>query len=194
MIYAGGDDLGLRENDKNSIDLTKYIDSISIDVYDSYIKRNFLTPIQLKLKGAIILEELPLFHYIYGPRSQHWKKRVEEELEIFEILKAKYVQQVGFPVYDNLQMVNGNERLWNATFRMAKRSKGKIIEVRLDLTYPNRFPRAKREAVEHHVSLGDKCFGVLAQRWRADGKFGIPHFLVILGYYYALEHSSHKID
>ncbi len=182
-----------RNEDKNSIDLSDYIDSISIDVYDSYIKKHFLTPLQLKIKGAIILEKLPLFSNVYDPRSRNWHKRVEEELEIFEFLKEKYVQQVGFPVYDQLTQVSDNNRLWHAQFRMGKRSRGRKIEIRLDLRYPYKFPRAKRESRDHHTTLGDKCFGVLVKRWRSDGKFGIPHFLVILSYYYALEHTSLKI-
>ncbi|MHA1266194.1 MAG: hypothetical protein ACTSRS_13255 [Candidatus Helarchaeota archaeon] len=182
-----------RNNDKNSIDLTDFIDSISIDVYDTYIKRHFLTPLQLKIKGALILEKLPLFRYTDGPRSSRWEKRIDEELEIFEFLKEKYVQQVGFPVYDQLKPIADNKRIWNAVFRMKKRNRGKKIEIRLDLRYPFKFPRARRELTEQHVSLGDKCFGELTRRWRADGKFGIPHFLVILSYYYALEHTSLKI-
>lgn len=192
MIFSGGI-LRNKDGDKNSIDLSDYIDSISIDVYDSYIKKHFLTPIQLKIKGAIILEQLPLFDNVYDPRSRNWEKRVEEELEIFEFLKEKFVQQVGFPVYDELTQIDGNNRLWSAHFRMSKKARGRKIEIRLDLRYPYRFPRAKREANERHVSLGDKCLGDLKNRWRSDGKFGIPHFLVILSYYYALEHTSFKI-
>ena len=181
-----------KKDDKSTIDLTDYIDSISIDVHSSYIKKHFLTPRELKIKGAIILEKLPLFDNVYDPRSPKWSERVEEELEIFEYLKEKYVQQVGFPVYDKLTQVSGNNRLWHALFRMGKRNRGRKIEIRLDLRYPYKFPRAKRDIKEKHVSLGDKCFGVLATRWRSDGKFGIPHFLVILGYYYALEYNSYK--
>ena len=182
-----------RKEDKNTIDLSDYMDSISIDVYSSYIKKHFLTPIQLKIKGAIILEKLPLFDNVYDPRSRNWGKRVEEELEIFEFLKEKFVQQVGFPVYDGLAQVSGNNRLWHALFRMNKRSRGRKIELRLDLRYPYKFPRAKRAARETHVNLGEKCLGTLTKRWRADGKFGIPHFLVILSYYFALEHTSLKV-
>ncbi len=183
-----------RKEDKDTIDLSDYIDSISIDVYQSYIHKHFLTPYQLKIKGAIILEKLPLFTNVYDPRSSHWNERVKEELEIFEFLKEKYVQQVGFPVYDGLSQVPGNKRIWTAIFKLGKRSGGRKIEIRLDLRYPYKFPRAKRDVKETHISLDDKCFGVLAERWRSDGKFGIPHFLVILGYYYAIEHTSLKIQ
>ncbi|NVM54585.1 MAG: hypothetical protein HWN66_12850 [Candidatus Helarchaeota archaeon] len=182
-----------RDEDKSTIDLTDYMNSISIDVHKNYIKKHFLTPYQLKIKGAVILEKLPLFDNVYGPRSPNWSQRVEEELELFKFLKEKYIQQIGFPVYDRLRQVPGNKRLWHALFRMNKRSKGRKIEIRLDLRYPYRFPRAKRDVKERHVSLNDKCLGELVQRWRSDGKFGIPHFLVILGYYYALEHNSVKI-
>ncbi len=192
LIQGFGGNL-VNKEDKNTIDLTEYIDSISIDVHEEYIKLHFLTPYQLKIKGAIILEKLPLFHNIYGPRSPKWDKRVQEELEIFNFLKEKYVQQVGFPVYDQLTQMPGNKRVWHVLFRMNERHKGRKIEIRLDLRYPQQFPRAKRDPRERHVSLGDKCFGELRRRWRSDGKFGIPHFLVILGYYYALEYTSVKI-
>lgn len=182
-----------KNEDKNTIDLSDFIDSISIDVHKTYIRKHFLTPRQLKIKGAIILEKLPLFDNIFGPRSPKWNERVEEELEIFEYLKEKYVQQVGFPVYDQLNPISGNNRLWTAIFRMKKRSRGRKIEIRLDLRYPHIFPRAKREIRETHTTLGNKCFGELSRRWRKEGKFGIPHFLVILGYYYALEHTSLKV-
>ena len=182
-----------KDEDKDTLDLTDYIDSISMDVQRDYIKVHFLTPYQLKIEGAIILEKLPLFDCVYGPRSQKWNERVQEELEIFEFLKEKYIQQVGFAVYEDLKQVSGTNRVWQAKFHMGKQSRGRKIEIRLDLRYPNQFPRAKRDPKEKHVNLGDKCFGDLARRWRKDGKFGIPHFLVILGYYYALEHSSTKI-
>ena len=194
MCYCSKDDsMRKREEDKDSIDLSDYIDSISMDVHKDYIKVHFLTPYQLKIEGAIILEKLPLFDNVYDPRSQKWNERVQEELEIFDFLKEKYIQQVGFAVYDQLEQVTGNNRLWHAVFRLGKRSRGRKIEIRLDLRYPYKFPRAKRDPTEKHVNLGDKCFGELAARWRKDGKFGIPHFLVILGYYYALEHTSLKI-
>ncbi len=185
-----GGNLGKKHEDKNTIDLSDYIDAISIDVHESYIKAHFLTPYQLKIKGDIILEELPLFSNTYGPRSKYWNHRLKEELEIFDFLKEKYVQQVGFPVYDQLEQIESNNRIWKAVFRMSQKSHGRLIEIRLDLGYPRTFPRAKRETREKHVSLGDKCFGELSRRWRVDGKFGIPHFLVILGYYYAMEHTS----
>lgn len=192
MNHSGGK-LRNRKEDKSSIDLSDYIDSISIDVHKSYIHKHFLTPYQLKIKGAIILEKLPLFDNVYGPRSPHWNDRVKEELDIFEFLKEKYVQQVGFPVYDKLNPVSGNNRLWNATFRMGKRSRGRKIEIRLDLRYPYKFPRAKRDPKETHVNLNEKCFGELSTRWRPDGKFGISHFLVVLSYYYSIEHGSVRI-
>ncbi len=181
------------EEDKNSIDLTKFMDSISIDVQKDYINIHFLTPYQLKLKGEIILEALPLFENVNDSRSPNWNRRVQEELEIFEFLKEKYVQQVGFSVYDQLTPQEGNSRLWQAVFYMGKGTKGRQIVIRLGLGYPHEFPRAQQESAERHVTSGDKCFGELARRWRTDGKFGIPHFLVILGYYYALEHKAHSI-
>ena len=186
--------MGKREKGKDSLDLSEYIDSISMDVYRDYIKVHFLTPRQLKIKGAVILEKLPLFDNVYGPRASKWGTRVQEELEIFDFLKEKYIQQVGFPVYDQLEQVQGNNRMWRAVFRMGKKTKSKQIEIRLDLTYPTRFPRAKRDPRERHVSLSDKCFGELSRRWRKDGRFGIPHFLVILSYYYALEYTSEKLE
>ena len=182
------------KKDKNSIDLSDFIDSISIDVYKDYIHRHFLTPYQLKIKGAIILEKLPLFQNVDGPRSQNWMKRVNEELEVFEFLKEKYVQQVGFAVYDQLTQVAGNNRIWHVHFRMQKaKDVGRKIEIRLGLRYPFEFPKAQKEAREVHIFSENKCFGELSRRWRRDGKFGIPHFLVILSYYYALEHTSYKI-
>jgi hypothetical protein len=184
--------LSNRDEDKDSIDLGKFIDSISMDVHKDYINVHFLTPYQLKIEGAIILEKLPLFENVAGVRSAQWGQRVEEELRIFEFLKEKYITQVGFPVYDELTQVAGNSRIWQVVFRMGKnsRERGRVIEIRLGMMYPQEFPRAKREAREAHASIGDKCFGELSRRWRKDGKFGIPHFLVILGYYYALEHTS----
>lgn len=193
LLEITGGKLNRKDEDENSIDLTNYIDSISIDIHEDYIKVHFLTPYQLKIKGEIILEELPLFHNVYGPRSPNWNKRVQEEIEIFEFLKEKYVQQVGFAVYDQLSYVSGNNRIWQALFKMGKRNKERKIEIRLDLWYPYRFPRAKADATERHISFNEKCFGELSRRWRNDGKFGISHFLVILGYYYALEHTSLKI-
>ncbi|MFX1294747.1 MAG: hypothetical protein ACFFD2_07830 [Promethearchaeota archaeon] len=182
-----------RDEDKNTIDLTDYVNSISMDIHKDYIKVHFLTPYQLKIEGAIILEKLPLFDNVYGTRSPNWNERVQEEFKIFEFLKEKYIQQVGFAVYDQLIQVSGTNRIWQALFRMGKRSKRRKIEIRLDLRYPYQFPRAKSGPKEQHINLGDKCFGELSSRWRKDGKFGIPHFLVILGYYYALEHTSVKI-
>ena len=192
MVISGGK-VHRREEEKNTIDLTKYIDSISIDIKRDYINVHFLTPYQLKIEGAIILEKLPLFNNVYEPRSPNWNQRIEEELDIFEFLKEKYAQQVGFAVYDQLTQVAGNDRIWQAIFRMGKQSKGRIITIRLGLRYPYEFPKAGRDPSERHVSLGDKCFGELTHRWRKDGKFGIPHFLVILGYYYSLEHEAQSL-
>ncbi|MHA1130753.1 MAG: hypothetical protein ACTSRC_05710 [Candidatus Helarchaeota archaeon] len=182
-----------KEKSKDVLDLTDYIDTITMDVYNDYIKVHFLTPYQLKIKGKIILRNLPLFDNVYSPRATHWDKRVQEELEIFEFLEEKYVQQVGFPVYDQLSQVSGNNRIWHVNFRLGKNARSKRIEIRLDLTYPYRFPRAKRDSKDRHVSFSEKCFGEIGKRWRSDGRFGIPHFLVLLSYYYALEHTSVKI-
>lgn len=188
-----GETLSQRKDDKNFIDLSDFIDKISIDVYKDYINVHFLTPYQLKIKGAIILEELPLFENIYDPRSPNWAQRVDEELYVFDLLKEKFVQQVGFPVYDQLKTAE-NDRVWWTDFRLSKRHRGMKIEIRLGLRYPYEFPRTRSRPGEAHVTLGDKCFGELTRRWRADGKFGIAHFLVILSYYYALEHTAVGIE
>jgi hypothetical protein len=184
-----------RKEDKNFIDLSDFIDKISMDVYKDYINVHFLTPYQLKIKGAIILEELPLFENVYDSRSPNWPQRVDEELYMFDLLKEKFIQQVGFGVYDQLAQVAENNRVWQAIFRLSKEQrKGMKIEIRLGLRYPYEFPRTRSGAGEAHVTMGDKCFGELTRRWRSDGKFGIAHFLVILSYYYALEHRAVGIE
>ena len=179
-----------RREGKNSIDLSDFIDKISIDVHKEYINVHFLTPYQLQIKGAVILEELPLFENVYEVRSPNWAQRVDEELYIFNLLREKFIQQVGFAVYDQLSQQEGNDRVWQAEFRLARNGRGKKIELRLGLRYPHEFPRARSGPEEAHVTMGERCFGELTRRWRADGKFGIAHFLVILSYYYALEHTA----
>ena len=179
-----------RKEEKSSIDLSDFLDKISIDVHKGYISVHFLTPYQLQIKGAVILEELPLFENVYDARSPNWAQRVDEEFYLFNLLREKFIQQVGFAVYDELVQLDGNNRVWQALFRLAKNGRGRKIELRLGLRYPSEFPRARSGPGEAHVTMGDKCFGELTRRWRADGKFGIAHFLVILSYYYALEHTA----
>lgn len=193
FLQIVGGILGNRKDDKNFIDLSDFIDKISIDVQKEYINVNFLTPYQLKIKA--LLEELPLFENVYDPRSPNWSQRVDEELYMFDLLKEQFIQQVGFGVYDHLALVAENNRVWETVFRLSKgQRKGMKIEIRLGLRYPYEFPRTRSSSGEAHVTMGDKCFGELTHRWRADGKFGIAHFLVILSYYYALEHTAVEIE
>ena len=185
--------MGSKLKDDDFLDMRKFVDDISINM-DDYIKINFLTPYQLKIKSDAIFEELPLFKNTSGPRSYNWGKRVSEELEIFEILKQKYRYSVGYLVFDDLKKKLGNDRVWETNFYFSKDSKPLKLEIRLSLMYPRQIPLVSRSTGDYHVTLTDKCFGLLERRWRSDGKYGLPHFCTMIGYYYALEKMSRIID
>jgi hypothetical protein len=161
--------------DKDYLDTSKYFDGISIDYQRDYLQRHFLDLYQLKIKSREIIHELPKFKYRGSIRSQNWKDRINEEFEIFNLLK-------------DLQ-----NRSWTAIFRSKKSSKGTLITVLLSLTYPRTIPVAQQNVGDRHVTPGAKCFGDLKIRWDQDGSMGIPHFLVLIGYYYAIEKQSMRI-
>ncbi len=179
--------------DKDYLDMRKYFDDISIDM-NEFIRKNFLTPYELKIKSDAIFEELPLFKNIYTPRSTKWNLRVQEEYEIFNILKEKYIHSVGFYVFDNLKHESNNTRIWSADFYFSKGSKPMKLEIRLSILYPKQIPLVQRSEGDFHVSLAYKCFGKLIKRWRIDGRFGLAHFCTMIGYYYALERKSRPIN
>jgi len=174
--------------------MTKFMDSISLDVKNEYIKVNFLTPYELKIKTDAIFEEIPLFKNIYTPRSNKWSERVSEEIDIFDILKEKYGQSLGFLVFNNLNYQNNNTRIWEVDFYMTKNSKPTELKINLPLRYPFQMPIVEKSTGDYHVSSYKKCFGMLSMRWRRDGKFGLAHFCVMIGYYYALEKMSKRIQ
>ncbi|MHA1376805.1 MAG: hypothetical protein ACTSRG_00305 [Candidatus Helarchaeota archaeon] len=179
--------------DKDWFDTSKYMDSISIDFRRDFLHKHFLDLYQLKIKSQEIIEELPKFTNRSSIRSKDWQNRVQEEFEIFNLLKNRYIERLGFPVFDNLQTRDTQYRRWSATFRSNKNIKGKIILIQLGLTYPRSFPIAKKNLGDQHFTPGAKCFGDLKMAWDKNGAMGIPHFLVIVGYYYAIEKQSVRI-
>ena len=179
--------------DKDWLDTSDFIDNISIDFRRDYLYKHFLDLYQLKIKSEIIIKELPKFKHRVSIRSPTWQDRLQEEYEIFNILRERYIERVGFSVYDDLKAIDPQCRKWAAILRLSDRSKGKRIVISLGLTYPRTFPVAKRNIGDMHYTPGAKCFGQLKSTWDKDGSMGIAHFLVIVGYYYAIEKQSYII-
>jgi hypothetical protein len=179
--------------DKDWLDTSKYIDSISIDFDRDYLSKHFLDLYQLKIKSQVIIKELPKFKNTMNVRSTNWQKRVEEEYEIFNILKGRYIERIGFAVFNDLKAVDSKSRKWIAMYYRSKQSRGMNVNVTLSLTYPRTFPTALRNVGDRHLTPGAKCFGDLKTRWARDGSMGIPHFLVIIGYYFAIEKQSLRV-
>lgn len=181
-------------NDNDYIDMDDFLGDISVDIKKAYIDVNFLTPYQLKIKSDAILEKLPLFHNTSGPLSSNWNERLSEEFDIFNILKENYKHSVGFLVFNDLAHKLNNTRLWNCNFYPNKGMKNsQKLEIRLPVRYPKQIPEVARASTDFHATLYNKCFGILKKRWREDGKYGIPHFLIMIGLYYALEWNSERI-
>ena len=181
--------------DKDWLDTSKYMDSISIDFDKDYLSKHFLDLYQLKIKSQVIFKELPNFKNRMGVRSTNWQLRVQEEYEIFNILKERYIERVGFAVFDELKAIDPTSRRWIAIFHQSKESRAGDIRVTitLGLTYPRTFPTALKNVGDRHLTPGAKCFGDLKARWAKDGSMGIPHFLVIVGYYFAIEKQSIRV-
>lgn len=179
--------------DDDFLDMRKFLGDITVDVKETFINVNFLTPYELKIKSDAIFEELPLFKATIGFRSKNWPKRVSEEFEIFNILKQKYKYSLGYLVFDDLSHPVNNDRIWYSKFYSKKGSKPINLNIRLPIRYPAQIPLVGRTKGDYHVSLANKCFGKLKNRWRNDGKYGIAHFLTMIGYYYALEKNALRI-
>lgn len=179
--------------DKDYLDTSEYIDRISIDFRKDYLNKHFLDLYQLKIKSQEIIQDLPKFKNRDSVRSKNWQDRAHEEIEIFNILKTKYIERVGFLVFDGLEALDAQYRKWKAIFHESSDSKEKLITIVLGLTYPRTFPSALKNVGDQHLTPGAKCFGDLKVRWDKNGSMGIPHFLVMVGYYYAIEKQSIKI-
>ncbi|MHA1300279.1 MAG: hypothetical protein ACTSO9_12730 [Candidatus Helarchaeota archaeon] len=179
--------------DRDWLDTSEYIDNISIDFRKDYLYKHFLDLYQLKIKSQAIIQELPKFTNRDSIRSKNWQNRVQEEFDIFNLLRESYIERIGFPVFDNLEAKDTQYRHWSAIFRSQKNAKGKIINIQLGLTYPRSFPIAKKNVGDKHFTPGAKCFGDLKMVWDTKGSMGIPHFLVLIGYYYAIENQAMRI-
>ena len=179
--------------DKDWLDTSKYIDNISIDFERDYLSKHFLDLYQLKIKSQVIIKELPKFKNKMSVRSANWQNRVQEEYEIFKILKERYIERIGFTVFNDLKAIDSKSRKWTATYYRSKKSRGTKLNITLSLTYPRTFPTALKNVGDRHLTPGKKCFGDLKTRWARDGSMGIPHFLVIIGYYFAIEKQSIRV-
>lgn len=179
--------------DKDWLDTSDYIDRISINFEKDYLSKHFLDLYQLKIKSQVIIKELPKFKNKINVRSANWQSRVQEEYEIFNYLKERYIERIGFAVFDDLKALDSKFRRWSATFYPSKNSRGLNITVILSLTYPRTFPKALKNVGDRHLTPGAKCFGDLQTRWSKDGSMGISHFLVIIGYYFAIEKQSVRV-
>ncbi|MBD3230725.1 MAG: hypothetical protein GF329_21280 [Candidatus Lokiarchaeota archaeon] len=179
--------------DEDFLDMREFLGEITVDIKETFININFLTPYELKIKSDAIFEDLPLFKEKCGFRSKNWQKRVLEEFEIFNILKEKYKYSVGYPVFDDLKHQTNNDRVWYCKFFVKKGGKPINLIIRLPVRYPNQIPTVGKTKGDYHVSLANKCFGKIKNRWRNDGRYGIAHFCPLIGYYYSLEQKSVKI-
>ncbi|MBD3230722.1 MAG: hypothetical protein GF329_21265 [Candidatus Lokiarchaeota archaeon] len=123
--------------------------------------------------------KIPLFKIIASPRqnSPNWLKRLQEE---YDKLNYLYRLRKDFSNFSIFKQSNSS-RIFKCSFQ------GIIFNLRLSLHYPKVMPIADgfyygqwfSPAGEHK----NACLGILKNRWRNDGRYGIAHFIQLLGYY-----------
>jgi len=120
--------------------------------------------------------EIPLFNIVATPRSPNWHERLNEEYEKIGLLYQ-------YKTFNNFIIYRYSEN--NRAFRC--QLEGIHFDIRLSLQYPFVMPIADNYYFGNWFApAGDHknaCFGILKNRWREDGRFGIAHFIQLLGYY-----------
>lgn len=134
------------------------------------------------------IREVPLFKVVDKINGKNWKERLEEEYEKIDYLKHLSQQNI---IFDKLERNTGNEKIFHCEGHFPS---GKKISfnIRLPIRYPHTIPIAEKFYIESwYTGVGDEafraaCLGQMINKWRADGRMGIAHFLVMLAHYTAM--------
>ena len=137
----------------------------------------------------LISRKIPLFEIIARPNSPEWLNRLQEE---YDKLNYLYRLRDDFSNFSIFKQV-GSNRIFKCSFQ------GVIFDLRLSLQYPNVLPIADGFYFGKWFSpAGDHknaCLGILKNRWRSDGRFGIAHFIQLLGFYTSIANAIDiKVD
>lgn len=173
------------ENLLNKLEeLSKRIEKVEREI--SRARKNF--PLY---KRNNVLEEVPLFKTVANPGSPMWSNRVEEEFSIFKEWRKICILNNWPLLFRGLDSVPNNPRIFYC-FYCPEDSAPVRLSLRLLHKYPKEPPIADRFGIGEfsEPETRNPCLGELKRRWRSNGRMGIAHYLVILGFYLtAVKHS-----
>jgi hypothetical protein len=168
----------------------KILDTIGfeIDLQLGKLKRVEKIKPSKNYDNKFVSREIPLFDIIARPNSPRWLERLQEEYDKINYL---YTLREEFSTFSIYKQVNSHNRAFKCFFQ------GITFDLRLSLQYPQAMPIADGFYFGQWFSpAGDHknaCFGILKKRWREDGKYGIAHFIQLLGYYTSIA-NARKMD